>query len=70
MIKLNDLDDRAIDEISHHVADAFFDYEYKDGDLGLKKYITTREDMFTYINAIVKAECCMQPLTNMKVTCL
>lgn len=55
MIKLNDLDDRAIDEISHHVADAFFDYEYKDGDLGLKKYITTREDMFTYINAIVKA---------------
>ena len=55
MIRLKDLDKSDIKVISHHVADAFWDYEYSNGDLGLKKYITTRDAMFTYINAIVKA---------------
>ena len=55
MIRLKDLDKSDIEVISHHVADAFWDYEYSNGDLGLKKYITTRDAMFTYINAIVKA---------------
>lgn len=55
MIKLNNLSDKEIVTISHHIADAFFDYPYNDEDLGLKKYIKTREDMFIYIHAIVKA---------------
>lgn len=55
MIKLQGLNSKEIEDISRHVADAFFDYEYKDGDLGLKKFIMEREDMFTYIHAIVKA---------------
>ena len=55
MIQLKNLNKSDIEVISHHVADAFWDYEYSNGDLGLKKYITTRDAMFTYINAIVKA---------------
>lgn len=55
MIRLTGLNNSEIEEISRHVADAFWDYEYSNGDLGLKKFIATREAMFTYINAIVKA---------------
>lgn len=55
MIQLMDLNNSDIEVISRHISDAFWDYDYSNGDLGLKKYITTREDMFTYINAIVKA---------------
>jgi GNAT superfamily N-acetyltransferase len=55
MIRLKDLNNSDIDVISRHIADAFWDYEYSNDDLGLRKYIATREDMFTYINAIVKA---------------
>ena len=55
MIKLAGLSDEQVTEISHRIADAFFDYEYNKEDIGLIKYISTREDMFTYMNAIVKA---------------
>lgn len=55
MIQLKNLNKSDIEVISRYVADAFWDYEYSNGDQGLKKFITTREDMFTYIDAIVKA---------------
>lgn len=55
MIQLKNLNKSDIEVISRYVADAFWDYEYSNGNQGLKKFITTREDMFTYIDAIVKA---------------
>lgn len=55
MIQLKNLNDNDINVISRHIADAFWEYEYSNGDLGLKKFIVTHNDMFTYINAIVKA---------------
>ena len=55
MIKLVGLSDEQVKEISRRIADAFFDYEYNKEDIGLIKYITTRDDMFTYMNAIVRA---------------
>ena len=55
MIKLAGLSNEQVSEISHRIADAFFDYEYNKEDIGLIKFISTREDMFTYINAIVRA---------------
>ena len=55
MIKLAGLTEKQITEISHQVADAFFDYEYNEEDVGLIKYISTRDDMFTYMDAIVRA---------------
>lgn len=55
LIKLAGLSDEQVTEISHRIADAFFDYEYNKEDIGLMKYISTREDMFTYMNAIVRA---------------
>ncbi len=55
MIKLTDLAEKEIESISRHIADAFRDYDYTDGDLGLTKFIASREAMFTYIHAIVKA---------------
>ena len=55
MIKLAGLSDEQVTEISHRIADAFFDYEYNKEDVGLIKFISTRDDMFTYMNAIVRA---------------
>lgn len=55
MIRLQNLTENEITEISRQIADAFFDYEYCEEDLGLKKNIRSREYMFTYIHAIVKA---------------
>ena len=55
MKKLQGLTDKEIIEISHQVADAFYDYKYNEEDQGLIKYITSREDMFIYMNAIVQA---------------
>ena len=55
MIKLKDLSDDKIREISSQIADAFYDYKYNDEDIGLIKYIHSREAMFTYINGIVQA---------------
>ena len=55
MIKLRGLDEDQIREISRQIADAFYDYEYNEEDIGLIRFIPTREDMFTYIHAIVRA---------------
>ena len=54
MYKLENLSGERINEISKYIADAFFDYKYNLEDKGLRKYIWTREDMYMYINAIVK----------------
>ena len=55
MIKLVGLSGEQVTEISHRIADAFFDYEYNKEDLGLIKFISTRENMFAYMHAIVRA---------------
>ena len=55
MKKLKGLSEQQIEEISHQVSDAFYDYKYNDEDEGLIKYIHSRENMFIYMNAIVKA---------------
>ena len=55
MIKLQGLNEEQLREISRQIADAFYDYAYNEADLGLIKYITSRENMFTYMHAIVRA---------------
>lgn len=55
MILLENLSESEIKEVSRHVSDSFYDYEYCSEDLGLKKYIKNLDDMFVYINAIVYA---------------
>lgn len=55
MKRLKDLSKEKIDEISHQVADAFYDYKYNENDYGLIKYIKDRKSMFIYMNAIVQA---------------
>ena len=55
MYKLEGLNETDISDISKQIADAFFDYKYNKDDLGLIKYISSREAMFTYIEAIVRA---------------
>lgn len=55
MKKLKGLTEKEITEISHQVADAFYDYKYNEADQGLIKYISNRENMFIYMNAIVSA---------------
>ena len=55
MIKLSGLTREQVYEISCRIADAFYDYPYSEDDLGLIKYIRSREDMHTYIDAIVQA---------------
>ena len=55
MIKLQGLNEEQLREISRQIADAFYDYTYNEADLGLIKYITSRENMFTYMHAIVRA---------------
>ena len=55
MKKLKNLSDVQLDEISHQIADAFYDYRYNADDRGLLKYITSRDSMFIYIGAIVRA---------------
>ncbi|MBQ9265337.1 MAG: GNAT family N-acetyltransferase [Clostridia bacterium] len=55
MIKLQGLSEKQVEEISRRIADAFYDYEYNEEDAGLIKYISTRENMLTYMNAIVQA---------------
>ena len=55
MIRLQGLDEDQIREISRQIADAFYDYKYNEEDIGLIRFIPTREDMFTYIHAIVRA---------------
>ena len=55
MQKLRNISENETETISKQIADAFYDYKYNDEDEGLIKYIRTREDMYTYIGAIVKA---------------
>ena len=55
MIKLNGLTKEEVKEISKQTADSFFDYTYNSEDIGLVQYISTRENMFAYMNAIVTA---------------
>ena len=55
MKKLKNLTKAQLDEISHQIADAFYDYRYDPVESGLRKYIGSRENMFIYMNAIVRA---------------
>lgn len=55
MVKLQELSSEKVREIARQTADAFYDYKYNDEDIGLIKYIASREAMFIYINAIVQA---------------
>ena len=55
MKKLTGLSNEEIKDISGQIADAFYDYKYNEDDLGLVKYIKSRDDMFTYMNAITQA---------------
>ena len=55
MIKLTGLGKDEVEAISRQIADAFYDYQYNVEDEGLVKFIRSREDMFTYMNAITRA---------------
>lgn len=55
MEKLIGLNKADVTEISKQIADAFYDYKYNEDDLGLVKYIKSRDDMFIYMNAITQA---------------
>lgn len=55
MKRLKGLSDSEVETISKQIADAFYDYKYNDEDSGLIKYIKSRDDMYIYIGAIVKA---------------
>jgi GNAT superfamily N-acetyltransferase len=55
MKKLIGLSNEEVREISKQIADAFYDYKYNEEDLGLVKYIKSRDDMITYMNAITQA---------------
>ena len=55
MIKLQGLSREQVREIARQIANAFYDYRYNDEDVGLIKYIPTREAMFIYIDGIVQA---------------
>lgn len=55
MEKLTGLNKADVTEISKQIADAFYDYKYNEDDLGLVKYIKSRNDMFIYMNAITQA---------------
>ena len=55
MEKLTGLNKTDVTEISKQIADAFYDYKYNEDDLGLVKYIKSRDDMFIYMNAITQA---------------
>ena len=58
MEKLIGLNKADVTEISKQIADAFYDYKYNADDLGLVKYIKSRDDMFIYMNAITQAALC------------
>ncbi|MBQ9663456.1 MAG: GNAT family N-acetyltransferase [Oscillospiraceae bacterium] len=55
MIKLSGLTGEQVHEISCRIADTFYDYKYSEDDLGLIKYIRSREDMRAYMEAIIQA---------------
>lgn len=55
MIKLTGLSLAEIDSIGKDIADAFYDYSYNENDEGLLSFIGSRENMYIYIGAIVRA---------------
>ena len=55
VIKLTGFNKEEVVNISKQIADAFYNYKYNEDDLGLVKYIKSKEDMFTYMNAITQA---------------
>ena len=55
MIKLQGLSGEELWEVARQTADAFYDYTYNGEDIGLIKYISSREAMFIYISVIVQA---------------
>lgn len=59
-----DLDKESIDRIGKEVADAFFDYEYEDGEVGMKGFIKTRESMYIFMRSVfeaaIRSECAYQ----------
>ena len=55
MKKLTGLRKEEVKDISKQIADAFYDYKYNEDDLGLVKYIKSRDDMFIYMDAITQA---------------
>ena len=57
MIRLQGLTEEEVREISRQIAEAFYEYTYNAADVGLIKFIGTREDMYTYIHGIVEAAC-------------
>ena len=57
MIKLEGMSVEDQKKITRQVADAFFDYEYHEKDEGLLRFIKTRENMYTYMGAIIEAAC-------------
>ncbi len=50
-----DISQDKISEIAHGIADAFYDYEYTDGEKGMKGFITTRESMYIFMRAVFEA---------------
>ena len=46
VIKLTGLNKEEVVNISKQIADAFYNYKYNEDDLGLVKYIKSKEDMF------------------------
>ena len=50
-----DLTEKQMAEIIRDISDAFFDYEYDPDDEGLVLFIRNREDMHTYMDAIIRA---------------
>ena len=52
---VNNITETQLAEITQAVTDAFFDYDYHPDDGGLILFIRNREDMHTYMDAIVRA---------------
>ena len=44
-----------ISEIAKDIADAFFDYEYSEGEIGMKGFFLTRESMYIFMRAVFEA---------------
>ncbi len=44
-----------INEIAKDIADAFYDYEYSEGEKGMKGFITSRESMYIFMRAVFEA---------------
>ncbi len=58
------LSEEKISSIAQDIADAFFDYVYSEGEIGMKGYITSRKAMYVFMRAVfsaaVKSGCAWQ----------